>query len=316
MTVVKITHIITIGGFAAAFTASVSARKATYGGGIRAAFDTNSIPIITDNYLRTSGLYSSPESVYSYGAEWKADYSALLQRLSTNVVALAKMASTNETAAAELRRIFEFLVSPKSEAPIHEDYGYTDAFKRKYDILINGFHVLSVGDVVDGSNSNTVIAIARTIEFVKSRRHVEYEILGTFSPSGEPAEIPDKTQEELRAEIDLGLQSPMARNIHENYRPRVGCAYDEDHVLWVMMSEIIRAERHLFEKLKTEFEYLSDISADDVPEFIRLIGGIADLYSYEANELQRIYELYYDMNSQRNSKNAVEKFKIKDLDLE
>ena len=297
--------------------------------------DSDSFPAKIENYINTSGLYSSPESLREYGVKWKSDESALLHQLSTNAVMLAQRALTNATNAAELREIFEFLISPASLGKIVPNKR-SDIYTVKCDVLSDCFLLQSGGESIphektyyytpdkdhaedeffaqyghdkklfseirkmigydfakiELADTNAIVAIAKTIAFVKSRRHVvlseeRFSITDDF-----PNELTEK-QDELRSKLySVNYDDYSQNKIYEIYMPRPESDINEDFALKRFMYEIIDSEKYLEQNLKEAFKGMFTNETFYISDFVTQISEIADLNGMVKRELNETAERY------------------------
>ena len=331
----KNTCIITLLVFCA-FTSH--AYKGVKGDGLFSIFgfqiDYDSFPSVVTNYIKTSGFYSSTDSIFEFGDEWERDADVFFQRIYTNALTLAQSASTNETNETELRNIFEFIVSPKSLGKDENAKSFV-RFEKKYDLLFNCFLIksgnykipyedvfIAIQDAknfakrIDSKdmreskahsviiqniktmplrvkiiNTNAVVAVAKTIEFVKSHRCVVLFSHGDELPLGKLGNVSSKKQNELRSALDSENYKDSFNNyINELYMSRMESDFYEDLALKYFMYEIINAEEILYKKLKNTLCGVVTNETVNVSNLITKVSEIADLSGKETRELREITE--------------------------
>ena len=268
--------------------------------------DHNSFPSVITNYIGSSGLYSYPELIHEYGDEWGKDSDFMLQRFSADVIQFEKNTDGDVNNTVELQKTLEFLVSPKSSVLDKQNYKATTGFQKKYDLLTDCFLLLSGERPVSSNNrtndhthcnmdnTNSVVAIAKTLEFIKLHRHLSVEIVQDKWYPGMKKPLvtiyPSKyTLGGLRADY-YGIEPEITEREIRRYAPRPESDKNEKAALEIFMFEIIDAETYLFEKLKHAFS--GTIINDEVcaSDLISRASEIADLNGGEIRELHEIAE--------------------------
>ena len=302
--------------FILALFATFTAQSITYKYGLYNVIDTSInfdlFPAVITNYIETSGLYSSPESLYKYADEWEKDSNAILQRFSTNVIALAKIAPTNENVSVELREMLEFLISPKSTSDHNTNSGASIIEHKKFNILIDGFCSFSDQESIPRKelfvemtnkwnqtfniqivDTNYLVRIAKTMEYIKSRRHVVIIRRADQGRYGTPRFNPVETQDELRVIIDSeSFTNPFTNSINLRYIPRLESDKQEEWALRPMMREIIVAEDFLYNKLRNAFTGVVTNETVCVSNLVTQVAEIADLSGKEIRELRKLTDDY------------------------
>jgi len=220
---------------------------------------------ISDNYIDTSGFFSSPESVREYGAIWATNATVLLQRFSDDVPVLAANSVTNETAAAELRKIYEFLLSPKS---LYENQKHI--MDKKAEVLANG-HI--------AASTNKIEGIAKALDFTLQRRYVWQRVERSWivKNTENNGTFIYFTQESWEQSENRNLEAVESVRTNYFYKPRSESDFFEQRVLEPFMNEIFYIERYLFKMLINEFTKLRENNSEGLSELVDQVAQIADI---------------------------------------
>ena len=283
---------------------------------------------ITDKFIDTSGLFSSPKSVREYGKMWASDANALLQKFAKEVPELAACSTTNETAAAELREIYEFLLSPNSP---EKNMGRTRS--KRAELILNG-HIIasgglpanerfnawdeapfwfysvdeesadklwvqgygfSVSDITDDTTpigisemisrgvpklnkacTNTIIGIARALDFTIQRRHIEFGYNHIIMSDDNGLIATNLVyNRESEAFLNTFFNEKFKPKLY--YKPRLESDYNERRVLQPFMREVFYTEGFIAKTLQAEFMILRHHNAEGLPELVDQVAQIADI---------------------------------------